>query len=82
MFFENTFFFIKIIHIGEVFEVMKNNHQAKKGLRGRGGVQVVSATGQESCISKFRHALQEMSRLRELKITKISDIQSQFVRYV
>ena len=38
MFFENTFFFIKIIHIGEVFEVIKNNHWVKKGSRGRGGI--------------------------------------------
>ena len=57
----------KKIHIGEVFEVVKNNHMAKKGSRGRGEEQVVSATGQESCISKFCHELQGMSRLRELK---------------
>ena len=42
--FRKYFFLIKIIHIGEVFEVMKNNHQPKKGSRGRGGMLVVSAT--------------------------------------
>ena len=45
-FFRKSYFFIKMVHIDEVFEAMKNNHQAKKGSRGRGGIQVVSAIGQ------------------------------------
>lgn len=72
--FWKSYFFIIMIHVGEVFEVMKNTHQAKKGSRERGGIQIVSATDQEWCILKFLSGLQKKSRVRELKITKISNI--------
>ena len=71
-----------MLHVGEVFEVLENNQEAKKDPRVTGGMQVVRATGQEWGILEFRRLSQEMWRLRELKITNISDIQSQLVGYV
>ena len=45
--FRKSFFSIKFLHISEVFGTMKNDHQAKKGSLGRGGMQVESAICQD-----------------------------------